>query len=145
MLLLRKIVVVAIAVAGLGCHDVAGPTLPATFILDTINGRQLPTPLVFFPESPVITSGSLQLEPDGTAVMVEDRDVMIAPGHVTNTTNYTYTIRDNVIEFHLDCPPTAFCSAPPIGVFRDSHLFLQFNGDGGSIVYDYELAPRIEN
>jgi hypothetical protein len=138
MILLRKLAVVGIAVAALGCNDVAGPPpLPAAYTLAAINGRALPTPLTGFPESPVVTYSLLQVGADGNASITENRQTQIAPGEVTYTTNYTYTIRDNVIEFHLDCPPTAFCSPPPVGVFNGQHLYLSFRGADGDLVYDY--------
>jgi hypothetical protein len=138
MILLRKIAVVGIAVAGLGCDDVAGPPpLPAAYSLSTINGRALPTPAVQMPDAPVVTSSLLQIGADGTASITENLQTMTLPGEVTQTTNYTYTIRDNTIEFHLDCPPTAFCSAPPVGFFSGPHLFLTFKTANGNLVYDY--------
>jgi len=146
MILLRKIAVVGTAAAVLACHDSAGPPgLPAGYMLTTINGRALPTSLAQFPESPVVNWGSLQLDAAGTAVITENRLTMIAPGNVTYTTNYTYTIRDGRIVFHFDCPPTAICSSPPVGIFSGSHLFLTYEGADGDLLYDYELAPVVES
>jgi hypothetical protein len=139
MILLRKIAVVGTAVVALGCHDPAGPpTLPAVFSLSSIDGRRLPTPLSNFPESPVVTYGSVFLGADGNASITENRQTMTAPGEVSTTSNYTYTIRGNMIEFHLDCPPTAFCSAPPVGVFNGLHLYLSFKAPDGNLTYDYQ-------
>ena len=141
MLLLRKIAVVGTAVAALGCHDVSGPpTLPANYLLSSINGRPVPTYLVPMPESPTVMYSTLFLDGAGNAVVIEHRQVMIAPGEVTYTTNYTYTITDNKIEFHIDCPFNALCAAPPVGTFVNSHLLLDYSGSGQELLYDYRLV-----
>ena len=138
MILLRKIAVVGTVAAALGCHDVAGPpALPAAYTLSTINGRALPTAPVQVPDFPVVTFSVLQLDADGNASITEQVETTTLPGNVTNTTNYTYTIRGNAIQFHLDCPATAFCSAPPVGFFSGQHLFLTFKTANGDLVYDY--------
>ena len=141
MHLLSKIAVVATAMTAIGCQDVSGPpSLPATYILGAINGRPLPTALSSFPESPIVLAGSLYLDASGNAGVTELRSTMLAPGQVTYNTNYTYTISGNTIQFHLDCPLDALCSAPPVGVFKGSHLFLDFSGSGQEIVYDYQVG-----
>lgn len=145
MHLLRKTAVFGIIVAAMGCHDVSGPpTLPANYLLRSINGRPLPTYLSLFPESPTVLYSTLFLDGSGNAVVIENQRVMIAPGEVTYTTNYTYTIRGKTVEFHIVCPPDALalCAGPPIGTFVDSHLLLDFSGGSNRLVYDYQLAAE---
>lgn len=139
MHLLRRILVVAAIASTTGCHDTSGPPpLPANYVLARVNGRPLPTFLSPIPESPNILSGTLFLDGAGNAVLTEHRHEMIAPGDITYTSNYTYTIRDSRIEFHFLCPPGALCTEPPVGTFVGSHLFLDLSAGQGSIVYDYQ-------
>lgn len=84
---------------------------------------------------------TLFLDGSGNAVLIENQRVMISPGEVTYTTNYTYTINDDTIEFHKACPPDALC-AVPVGRFVNSHLLVDFTGGGGQLVYDYQLAAQ---
>ena len=146
MHLLSKTALTAIIVAGIGCHDVSGPpTMPAHYLLRAINGRPVPTFLSPIPESPTVMYSTLFLDGAGNAIVIENRRVMISPGEVTYTTNYSYTIRGETIEFHIQCPPDALmiCAGPPIGTFVNSHLLVDFSGGQNSLVYDYELA--VEN
>lgn len=141
MRLFCKTALVGMIVAAIGCHDVSGPpTLPANYLLSSINGRPVPTYLAPMPESPTVMYSTLFLDGAGNAVLIEHRQVMISPGEVTYTTNYTYTIKDNKIEFHIDCPLNALCAAPPVGTFLNSHLLLDFSGSGQDLLYDYQLV-----
>ena len=147
MHLLRKTALIGIIVSAIGCHDVSGPpSLPANYLLSAINGRPLPTYLAPLPESPTVNYSTLFLDGSGNAVLIQNQRVMISPGEVTYTTNYTYTIHDNTIQFHIDCPPNAlaFCAAPPVGTFVNSHLLLDFSGGQNTLVYDYQIAPMID-
>ena len=140
MRLLRQTVFSAIVVGAIACHDASGPpTLPANYLLSSINGRPLPTYLAPLPESPTVTYSTLFLGSAGNAVLIEHRQVMTAPGDVTYTTNFTYSIHDNTIDFHIDCPDNALCAAP-VGKFVNSHLLVDFSGGTGAVVYDYQLV-----
>ncbi len=140
MNLIGKTVLAASIISAVACHDVSGPpTLPAGYILTSINGKPLPTTYSAVPEAPVILSSNLYLDGAGNAYIAERRQVMIAPGEVTYVTNYTYTIRDNTIQFHFQCPPDALalCASPPVGTFFNSHLFLTFGTGENKVLYDY--------
>ena len=145
MHLLRQTALVGIIVAGIGCHDVSGPPgLPANYLLTSINGRPLPTFLSPIPESPTVNYSTLFLDGSGNAIRIENQRVMISPGEVTYTTNYTYTISGNTIQFHILCPQDALalCAKPPVGTFVNSHLLLDLSGGSNQIVYDYQLAAQ---
>jgi hypothetical protein len=140
--LLRKCVVVATASAAIGCHDASGPPgLPANYMLVSVNGQPLPAIISPIPESPTVLDGTLFLDGAGNAVVRDHERVMIAPGDVTYTTNYTYTIKDNKIQFQIECVdgPTALCPRSPSGTFVGSHLILDLSGTANELVYDYVL------
>ena len=146
MHLIGKTVLAASIISASACHDVTGPPpLPATYVLASINGRPLPTPFSPVPEAPVILNSTLFLDGTGNAVLTEWQQVMIAPGQVTYSTNYTYTIQDNTIEFHFQCPPDALalCASPPVGTFLNSHLYLTFGTGDNKVIYDYRLGGEI--
>lgn len=141
--LLRKCVLVATVIAAIGCHDVSGPpALPANYMLVSVNGRSLPAIVSPIPESPTVLDGTLFLDGAGNAVVRDHERVMIAPGDVTYTTNYTYTIKDNKILFQFACigGPTANCPRSPSGTFIGSHLILDLSGTANELVYDYVLV-----
>ena len=141
--LLRKCVLVATFIAAIGCHDVsAPPALPANYMLVSVNGQPLPAIVSPIPESPTVLDGTLFLDGAGNAVVKDHERVMIAPGEVTYTTDYTYTIKDDKIVFHFDCVggPTALCPREPTGTFIGSHLLLDLSGTANELVYDYVLV-----
>jgi hypothetical protein len=141
MNLLRKIAVVATLGVALGCHDTSGPpALPANYMLVSVNGHPLPAIISPIPEAPTVLDGTLFLDGAGHALVREHQRVMIAPGDVTYTTNYTYTIVGGKVQFHIDCPPNALCIAPPVGIFVDGRLLVDMSGGAGSLVYAYQLV-----
>ena len=143
MRLLRKCVFAFLIVPVIGCHDTSGPPpLPANYMLVSVNGRPLPTVTFPFPEAPTVLDGTLFLDGAGNAVIREHQHVMIAPGEVTYTTNYTYTISDSKVEFHsaTPCPPDAICAAPPVGTFLENHLLVDMGAGGNALIYDYQLV-----
>jgi hypothetical protein len=134
---------VATGVGAIGCHDVsAPPALPANYMLVSVNGQPLPAIVSPIPESPTVLDGTLFLDGAGNAVVRDHERVMIAPGEVTYTTNYTYTIKDNKILFQFACigGPTALCPRSPSGTFIGSHLLLDLSGTANELVYDYALV-----
>lgn len=141
MRLLGKCVLAFLIAPVIACHDTSGPpALPANYMLVSVNGRPLPTFISPIPEAPTVLDGALFLDGAGNAVVREHQRVMIAPGEVTYNTNYTYTITDNTIQFHINCPIGAFCIAPPTGTFVDSHLLVDMSGGNKSLIYDYQLV-----
>src|SRR3954470_14545100 len=143
MRLLGKCVVAVLIAQVIACHDVSGPpALPANYMLVSVNGQSLPAIISPIPESPTVLDGTLFLDGSGKAVVRDHQRVMIAPGEVTYTTNYTYTIKDNKIQFDFACVggPTANCPRSPIGTFVGSHLILDLSGTANELVYDYVLV-----
>ena len=139
----KALLVTAILSLGIlsACHDTSGPpALPANYMLVSVNGRSLPTVTSPIPEAPTVLDGTLFLDGSGNALVREHQHVMIAPGDVTYTTNYTYTIDGDTIRFHIDCPPGAFCIMPPVGSFVGTHLLVDMGGGGNSLIYDYQLV-----
>ena len=139
----RKTVLVAVAASIPACHDTSGPpALPANYMLVSVNGRPLPTVTSPIPEAPTVLDGTLFLDGGGNAVIREHQHVMIAPGEVTYTTNYTYTISDSKVAFQsaTPCPPDAICAAPPVGTFLHNHLLVDMSAGNGTLVYDYQLV-----
>lgn len=129
------------AIASSACHDTsAPPALPANYMLVSVNGRPLPAIISPIPESPTVLDGTLFLDGAGNAVVRDHQRVMIAPGEVTYTTNYTYTISDNKIQFHIDCPINALCARTPIGTFVGTHLLVDMSGGINNLVYEYMLV-----
>jgi hypothetical protein len=143
MRLLGKCVLAVLISPVIACHDVsAPPTLPANYMLVSVNGQPLPAIVSPIPESPTVLDGTLFLDGAGNAIARDHERVMIAPGEVTYTTNYTYTIKDNKILFQFACigGPTANCPRSPSGTFIGSHLLLDLSGTANELVYDYVLV-----
>jgi hypothetical protein len=111
-------------------------------MLVSVNGRPLPAIISPIPETPTVLDGTLFLDGSGNAVFREHQRVMIAPGEVTYTTNYTYAISDSKIEFHsaTPCPPDAICAAPPAGMFLQNHLLVDMSARNNTLIYDYQLV-----
>lgn len=143
MRLLGKCVIAALIAPAIACHETSAPPgLPANYMLVSVNGQPLPAIISPIPESPTVLDGTLFLDGAGNAVVRDHQRVMIAPGEVTYTTNYTYTISDNRIHFHIDCPIGAYCAGPPIGTFVGNHLLVDMRPGAGNLVYDYmHLMP----
>lgn len=143
MNLVRKVAVAASLGFAIACHDTSGPpALPANYMLVSVNSRPLPTVTSPIPEAPTVLDGTLFLDGAGNAVVREHQHVMIAPGEVTYTTNYTYTISDSKVEFHsaTPCPPDAICAAPPVGTFLQNHLLVDMSAGNGTLIYNYQLV-----
>ena len=141
MHLFRKTVFVGVIASTLACHDLAAPpTPPTSYALDNINGRPLPTFFSPIPEAPTIISAILQLDASGGAKLTEHRNQM-AGGDVTYTSNYTYKIIGNEIQFDYNppCPINALCVEPPKGTIAGSRLSLAMNGSSSGIVYNFRL------
>ena len=138
MRLFRRIALVAAIGSTIGCHDSSGPTgTPTGYTLVSINGRSLPTFYSPIPEAPTITYGTLWLDGVSHAVITEHRKDMSGQ-EVSYTSNLTYTITGDSIQFEYNCPPNASCVRPPKGVFVNSHLLLDMSGNN-EVVYDYML------
>lgn len=144
MSLSRKIAFVGAIVSAFACNDLAAPpNPPADYTLANINGRPLPTFESPVPESPTILSATLELKAGGLATVTEHRNQM-AGGDLIFTSNYTYTITGNEIQFDYDppCPANALCAEPPKGTISGSRLTLVMYGASSGIVYDFRLVPK---
>lgn len=138
MHLFRRIALVAAIGSTFGCHDASGPAgTPTGYMLVSINGRSLPTFFSPLPEAPTITHGTLWLNGVSHAVITEHRKEMTGE-EVSYTSNLTYTITGDVIQFDYNCPQGS-CARPPKGVFVNSHLLLDMSGNN-EVVYDYMLV-----
>ena len=145
MNLTRTTVLLAAIASSLACHDSAGPppTPPVSFMLENINGRSLPTYLSPIPEAPTVVSARMLLEASGQATFIEHHIAMVR-GDATDTTNYTYKITGNEIQFEpvAPCPPDALCIAPPRGTINSSRMALDMSGGMGAVVYNFRfIAP----
>lgn len=142
-----KVVFSVFAFAALvGCHDTSGPpSLPANYMLVSVNGRPLPAIISPIPETPTVLDGTLFLDGAGNAVVTVHETAMISPGEVTYTTNYTYTISDGKIEFHpvTPCPADAICAGPPVGTFFQNHLLVDMSGGNNTLLYDYQQVMLV--
>ena len=137
-----KTVLVGVIASIVACNDIASPpTPPAGYVLDNVNGRALPTFVSPIPEGPTILSATLQLNASGTASLTEFRREMDGT-HLNSTTNYTYLIAGNQIQFDYDppCPPNALCAAPPKGAIGGARLTLEMYGANSGIVYDFRYV-----
>ena len=146
MILSRKTALVGAVIAALGCHDVAAPANPpAGYVLAFINGRPVPTTFSPQPDAPTILSADLQLNAFGLASLTERRRE--TSGNFTEyTTNYTYTITGDQIQFDYNppCPPNALCAAPPEGTFAGSNLTLAMYGAHSGVVYVFRyVGPHL--
>ncbi|MFL5611663.1 MAG: hypothetical protein ACJ78G_13240 [Gemmatimonadaceae bacterium] len=126
--------------ASFACHDPVAAPPPDAYALANINGRPLPTFVLAIPEAPTITSAVLLLERSGRARLTEHRRDM-GGTDLTYTSNYTYKINGNNIQFEYNppCPPNAICVAPPSGTIASSRLLLTMYGPNSEIVYDFVL------
>jgi hypothetical protein len=141
--LLRKKAFFLLLVSGIACTDSTGPqTISAFFILQSIDGRALPT---FIAQTPgpttTIISSSLFLDKTGNAVRIEHRNEMLR-GDVTDTTTYQYTMHGAQIEIFLPVACLAIYSCPPfewtgkISPFALSLVINPYSTDS-HIVYQY--------
>ena len=136
-----------LAVSTLACHDSSGPpAVIGRFVLNDINGRNLPTYLAPTPGlTPTIVWGALALDESGNAVMTEHR-IEWNGVETTNTVTYIYKINGNDIEFELTppCPINAICAAPPKGTITSSGISLEIGRyDSQAIVYSYRIAGNL--
>lgn len=137
-----KTVLVGAIASIVACNDIAAPpTPPADYVLDTINGRALPTFVSAIPEGPTILAATLQLSASGTASLTELRREMDGT-RLNVTSHYTYLIAGDQIQFDYDppCPPNALCAAPPRGTISGSHLTLAMYGANSGIVYEFSYV-----
>lgn len=127
-------------VSTLACHDAIEPTPPVTYTLVSISGRPLPTFVSPVPEAPTITAAALQLHALGLATLIEHRHEMSGAG-LTYTTNYTYEITGDQIQFDYNppCPPNALCAAPPEGTIGGGRVTLAMYGSNSGVVYDFRF------
>ena len=139
-----KTVLVGAIASIVACNDIAAPpTPPAGYVLDNVNGRALPTFVSPIPEGPTILSATLQLNASGAASLTEFRREM--DGTLLDaTTNYTYLIAGNQIQFDYEppCPPNALCAAPPQGTISGARMTLAMYGSNSGVVYEFRsLVP----
>jgi hypothetical protein len=134
--------------ATIGCHDTTAPLkIPSQFLLENINGRQVPTYLSAMPGlTPTILGASLTLEDAGKAEMTEHRREF--DGTETTVTNtFDYKIDGNQIEVgsFVPCPPNANCVGAYKGTISGQTLSLTIAelSIDGSIVYNYRIAPTL--
>jgi len=145
MRLTRLNAFVLLAVSLAACNDSTGPrTVSALFVLNDIDGRQLPTYIAATPGlTPTILSGTLSLAESGEAVMTEHRSEWNGVD-ATYTANYAYEIRGNQLTLLTlqPCPPNANCVAPPKGTIFLGRVALEVGRlDNQPILYNY-LAAR---
>ena len=129
----------------IACSDSAAPVpVPSYFVLQAINGRQLPT--YFSAQSNItILSASLGLDGMGKANMTEVRRKIIQgiPTETHYTTIFDYRIHGDQIEIgsFKPCPINAVCASNRIGTISNGVLSLTIIpvSIDGSIVYQYRM------
>jgi hypothetical protein len=148
MRLFRQPAFILLFAATIGCSDTTAPVkIPTQFVLENINGRQLPTYLSATPGlTPTILWASLTLEEAGKAVMTEHRREFDGT-ETTITNNFDYKIHGNAFEvgFFGTCPPNANCFGTYKGTISAQALSLTIAALSidGSIIYNYGLAPTL--
>lgn len=129
----------------IACHEPTGPTaISAHFVLQSIDGRSLPTYLAATPgPTATILSSSLTLDKTGKAVIAEHRDDMWI-GERTYTNSTTYTIRGSKLEIHGQaCLAYPDCIGDRIGSIINDRLNLIINPESDfQIVYEYRLTNQ---
>jgi len=130
-------------VAAIGCSDSISPKLPATFDLENINGRGLPT---FYSPTPGLTPtilfASLTLDNNGKAFWLEARQESDGTQTIINNT-FDYKITFNQIEIgsFSPCAANANCMGTYKGTISNETLSLNVQAtDGGAIVYNYRKS-----
>jgi hypothetical protein len=133
-------------IATVGCNDSTGPTLPATFELADINGRDLPTYLSPTPGlSPTVLSAYLLLDNAGRASWLERRRAFDGT-ETTIALTFAYIIRGNQIDLGPTepCPPNANCISFSGSISKDAlSLVVVQLSINGPIVYNYRVTAGI--
>jgi len=129
--------------SAIACHSSTGPgTISAHFVLQSINGRPLPTYLATTPgPSTTIFSSTLILDKAGNAVTTEHRDDMFV-GERTYTSTTTYTIRGFQIEIRAEpCLAYPNCVGDRVGMILNDRLNLIINPRSDfQIIYEYRAS-----
>ena len=137
-----SLLVVASAIA---CHNPTGPgTIAAYFVLQSINGRPLPTYLATTPgPSTTIFSSTLTLDKAGNAVITEHRDDMFI-GERTYTSTTSYIIRGVQIEIRAEpCLAYPNCVGDRVGKILNGRLNLNINPKSEfQIIYEYRASDN---
>lgn len=142
MRLSRQKVFLVVLVSGIACSDGTGPdSVSAFFMLQTIDGRALPTYIAVTPgPTTTIISSSLILDKTGEAVVIEHRNEMLR-GDVTDTTHYLYQLHGTQIEMSVPilCVTLMPCPAVRAGTISSLGLSLVINPNStdSHIVYQY--------
>jgi hypothetical protein len=129
----------------IACTDTTGPsTVSAHFVLESINGRPLPTYLAITPgPSSTIFSSTLTLDKAGTAVITEHRDDMLL-GERTYTSSTSYRIHGLQIEIDAQsCLAYPNCIGDRAGKIFNGRLSLNINPRSQiQIIYDYRASDN---
>ena len=130
-------------VAAIGCSDSISPKLPATFDLENINGRGLPT---FYSPTPGLTPtilfASLTLDNNGKAFWLETRrEFDGTQTSIRNTFDYRITLNQIAIGSFSPCAANANCMGTYKGTISNETLSLNVQAtDAGAIVYNYRKS-----
>lgn len=139
MRLARLKVAFVVAAAAIGCSDATGPTtIPGVFVLQAVNGRPLPVEIgLGIGGPPVLLSGTLTLNADGTAVVVE-RTRLATGAETTSTGVLGYELDGHNIFFvSSNCTGAPSICVPVKGVLVNSSLSLRVvpGPDGFTYLY----------
>src|SRR6266550_2811254 len=145
MHLSRQKISLLVLASTIACSDSTGPrTVSAHFVLQSIDGRVLPTYLAATPgPSTTIFSSTLTLDRSGNAVITEHRDDMLI-GERTYTSTTTYTINGSQIEIAGQaCLVYPDCIGRRAGTIFYNRLNLTINPRMDfPIVYEYRAAAN---
>ena len=134
-----------LAISTLSCRGATSPpAINAEFFLTDVNGQTLPAPLPGATGSnSTVLSSALTLYVGAMAQITERR--RDGSGVETSfTSNYTYKIVGNQIEFKVICIGPVLCVSPPSGTLNDGTLAVDFSGGSGQVVYNYQRGVRID-
>jgi hypothetical protein len=143
-----QISLVPLFVLAIACTDSTAPlTVSATFDLQTINGRQVPTYLsAAAGPTTTIFSSILVLDSRGKAEMTEHRSDALG-GEEIATWTFDYRITGNKIEIGSfePCPINANCAPNRIGTISGEVLNIDMYplSSFGPLIYSYRIAATL--
>ncbi|HUQ98774.1 MAG TPA: hypothetical protein VM166_04915 [Gemmatimonadaceae bacterium] len=131
MLLSRWKCLLALCVVPLACHEaVVAPGVGAYYTLQSVGGEQPPVVISASPGDTTTVFGStVSLGPFGEAQIFERIRYVhpgVAPAVVETTTDLTYVITGDVVQFAYKCPIDAICVAGPVGKLSGLTLTLTY-------------------
>jgi hypothetical protein len=122
---------VALFAVPLACHNaVVAPAIGTSYILQSVGGQQPPAVVAASPgDTTTALASTVELKPLGVAQIFERIRYVhpgTAPEIIETTTDLTYVITGDVVEFTYNCPINALCPMPPVGKLSGLTLTLTY-------------------